>query len=145
VYRFDGTQRLNFFGHGEADGVTEDKPHEVACTSTVWKLFAQGWSVRILHPQRWCDRLCGVMSRLEDFFGQGIGCNAYLTPPASQGFAPHWDDIDAFIVQLEGSKRCGFPSLTCQAHNFRAINCIIRLQQRVHDSCELFDCNLAFF
>ena len=24
---------------------------------------------------------------------------------AAQGFAPHWDDIDAFILQLEGSKR----------------------------------------
>ena len=24
---------------------------------------------------------------------------------ALQGFAPHWDDIDAFILQLEGAKR----------------------------------------
>lgn len=31
--------------------------------------------------------------------------NAYLTPPGSQGFAPHYDDIDAFILQLEGRKR----------------------------------------
>lgn len=30
--------------------------------------------------------------------------NAYLTPPGSQGFAPHYDDIDAFIMQLEGAK-----------------------------------------
>jgi hypothetical protein len=28
----------------------------------------------------------------------------YLTPPNSSGFAPHWDDIDAFIVQTEGRK-----------------------------------------
>jgi lysine-specific demethylase/histidyl-hydroxylase NO66 len=35
-----------------------------------------------------------------------VGANAYLTPPnASQGFAPHYDDIEAFCLQLQGSKR----------------------------------------
>ena len=29
----------------------------------------------------------------------------YLTPPETQGFAPHYDDIEAFILQLEGKKR----------------------------------------
>jgi bifunctional lysine-specific demethylase and histidyl-hydroxylase NO66 len=104
VDRFDGMQRLNFYGDEDVDGV-DDGSHKVASADTVWELFNQGWSVRVLHPQRWCDRLWEVMSHLEDYFGQGIGCNAYLTPPASQGFAPHWDDIDAFIVQLEGQKR----------------------------------------
>ncbi|XP_077137570.1 ribosomal oxygenase 1 [Ranitomeya variabilis] len=28
----------------------------------------------------------------------------YLTPPSTQGFAPHYDDIEAFVVQLEGKK-----------------------------------------
>lgn len=28
----------------------------------------------------------------------------YLTPPGTQGFAPHYDDIEAFILQLEGRK-----------------------------------------
>jgi ribosomal protein L16 Arg81 hydroxylase len=35
-----------------------------------------------------------------------VGSNAYLTPGESenQGFAPHYDDIEAFILQLEGYK-----------------------------------------
>ena len=28
----------------------------------------------------------------------------YLTPSNSQGFAPHYDDIEAFVLQLEGKK-----------------------------------------
>ncbi|CAI5980671.1 unnamed protein product, partial [Closterium sp. NIES-64] len=32
-------------------------------------------------------------------------CNVYLTPAASQGFSPHYDDIDAFVLQVEGCKR----------------------------------------
>jgi lysine-specific demethylase/histidyl-hydroxylase NO66 len=27
-----------------------------------------------------------------------------LTPAGSAGFAPHWDDIDAFMLQIEGKK-----------------------------------------
>ena len=49
-----------------------------------------------------------MLAGLEAFFRCAVGCNAYLTPPSSQGFAPHSDDIDAFVLQLEGSKRCGW-------------------------------------
>jgi ribosomal protein L16 Arg81 hydroxylase len=31
--------------------------------------------------------------------------NIYLTPPNSQGFKPHWDSHDVFILQVEGTKR----------------------------------------
>ncbi len=30
---------------------------------------------------------------------------SYLTPQGTQGFAPHYDDIEAFVLQLEGKKR----------------------------------------
>lgn len=42
---------------------------------------------------------------LQEFFGCFVGANLYLTPPNSQGFAPHYDDIEAFILQIEGKKR----------------------------------------
>lgn len=43
-------------------------------------------------------------SKLQEFFHCMIGTNVYLTPPNSQGFAPHYDDIEAFVLQLEGAK-----------------------------------------
>ena len=33
-----------------------------------------------------------------------VGANVYLTPPGTQGFAPHFDDVDVFLLQLEGKK-----------------------------------------
>lgn len=30
---------------------------------------------------------------------------SYLTPSATQGFPPHCDDIEAFLLQVEGQKR----------------------------------------
>lgn len=42
---------------------------------------------------------------MQEFFHCLVGFNAYLTPPNSQGFAPHYDDIEAFVLQIEGRKR----------------------------------------
>lgn len=78
-----------------------DEP-EIADASTVMKRFQkEGCSVRVLHPQRWVESIYKLLSVLEDELRSPVGCNAYLTPPASQGFAPHWDDIDAFVLQVE--------------------------------------------
>ena len=34
-----------------------------------------------------------------------VGCSSYLTPSPSQGFGPHYDDAEIFVVQLAGVKR----------------------------------------
>ena len=33
-----------------------------------------------------------------------MGANSYLTPRDSQGLAPHWDDVEVFVLQVEGAK-----------------------------------------
>jgi len=71
----------------------------------VMRRFAEGCSVRILHPQRYQDALLQLVQALERFFSSPVGCNAYWTPASAQGFAPHYDDIDALVLQLEGEKR----------------------------------------
>jgi len=66
----------------------------------------QGATIRLRQPQ---DRLAKVQAlcrALEGEFGSTVGANAYLTAKdGAQGFAAHWDDVDVFILQLEGRKR----------------------------------------
>eukprot|EP00211_Chloroparvula_japonica_P002385 CAMPEP_0119129332 /NCGR_PEP_ID=MMETSP1310-20130426/7128_1 /TAXON_ID=464262 /ORGANISM="Genus nov. species nov., Strain RCC2339" /LENGTH=488 /DNA_ID=CAMNT_0007119751 /DNA_START=203 /DNA_END=1666 /DNA_ORIENTATION=+ len=82
------------------------KSHNTAQASRVWELYKKDrCSVRVLHPQRFENSLASYMAMLEELWGSGAGSNAYLTPAGSQGFAPHFDDVDAYVVQLEGKKR----------------------------------------
>ncbi|KAG0617213.1 hypothetical protein M758_5G173700 [Ceratodon purpureus] len=90
----------------DVDGGRSTYSSEASATSSkVWSKYADGWSVRILHPQRWCDPVFLILSAFERFWGSVAGCNAYLTPAGSQGFSPHYDDIEAFVIQTEGKKR----------------------------------------
>ncbi|CAM9171063.1 unnamed protein product, partial [Ectocarpus sp. 8 AP-2014] len=66
---------------------------------------SEGCSLRMPCPQKFSDPLHLLLSALEEEFGCMVGSNVYLTPPRSQGFAPHWDDIEAFLLQVEGRKR----------------------------------------
>lgn len=75
-----------------------------AYSSVVWNYYKNGCSVRFLNPQTYSKNIWKLNSILQDFFGSFVGANVYLTPPRSQGFAPHYDDIEAFILQLEGKK-----------------------------------------
>ena len=47
-------------------------------------------------------RLCVALGRR---FSSRIQTNVYLTPPDAQGFAPHWDTHDVFVLQVSGTKR----------------------------------------
>jgi ribosomal protein L16 Arg81 hydroxylase len=57
-------------------------------------------SLHRIHPAlvRFCRRLAAEL-------GHPTQCNAYVTPPGSQGFAPHHDTHDVFVLQVDGHKR----------------------------------------
>ncbi|KAL1447966.1 hypothetical protein MTO96_006540 [Rhipicephalus appendiculatus] len=79
-------------------------PEGRAHAAVVWDAFQKGCSVRLLNPQTYSRAVWRLCSVLQEFFGSFVGANMYLTPAGSQGFAPHYDDIEAFVVQLEGKK-----------------------------------------
>ena len=72
----------------------------------LWSHYGKGATIRLLCPHRHFDSVFSLLSLLELEFGCMVGANSYLTPPRkSQGFAPHYDDIEAFCLQIEGQKR----------------------------------------
>jgi len=74
--------------------------------SELWSNYDDGCTIRLLCPHKYNDAIQSLLSTLELEFHCMVGANAYLTPPRSaQGFAPHYDDIDAYCLQLQGSKR----------------------------------------
>jgi hypothetical protein len=72
----------------------------------VWDAFeSRGYSIRIVHPQQWHQASYELCACLQEHFGFPVGCSAYLTPTSTQGFPPHYDDVEVFVLQLQGSKR----------------------------------------
>lgn len=75
-----------------------------ALPAAAWSLYQAGCSLRLLCPQAFSITVWQFLAVLQEQFGSMAGSNVYLTPPNSQGFAPHYDDIEAFVLQLEGRK-----------------------------------------
>ncbi|XP_045396388.1 ribosomal oxygenase 2 isoform X4 [Lemur catta] len=61
-------------------------------------------TIQFHQPQRFKDELWRIQEKLECFFGSLVGSNVYITPAGSQGLPPHYDDVEVFILQLEGEK-----------------------------------------
>ncbi|GBM89353.1 Ribosomal oxygenase 1 [Araneus ventricosus] len=73
-------------------------------SSYLWAAFKEGYSIRMRNPQAYSKALGSLCSLLQEYFSSFVGANMYLTPADTQGFPPHYDDIDAFILQIEGKK-----------------------------------------
>ncbi|XP_033002646.1 ribosomal oxygenase 2 isoform X1 [Lacerta agilis] len=61
-------------------------------------------TIQFHQPQRFKNELWRIQEKLECYFGSLVGSNVYITPPGSQGLPPHYDDVEVFILQLEGKK-----------------------------------------
>jgi hypothetical protein len=76
-------------------------------TSVLERTFAdmRGGATLVLDSLHQREPKLGLLCRiLEQQFGHGFQTNLYLTPPNGQGFEPHWDNHDVFILQVMGSK-----------------------------------------
>lgn len=83
-------------GAGVSDQVADDK---------VLGLIADGATLVLQALHRTWPPLMRFGSRLSAELGHPVQINSYLTPPQSQGFAPHYDTHDVFVLQVTGHKR----------------------------------------
>lgn len=79
-----------------ADQVSDDK---------VLGLFADGCTMVLQGLHRVWPPLIDFASQLAAELGHPVQVNAYITPPESQGFSPHYDVHDVFVLQVAGEKR----------------------------------------
>lgn len=88
------------------DGKRETlNPAGRAVSADIWEFYNIGCSIRFLNPHLFFPEIYKLNATLQEYFSCMVGSNVYLTPPNSQGFAPHYDDIEALVLQVEGKKR----------------------------------------
>jgi lysine-specific demethylase/histidyl-hydroxylase NO66 len=66
--------------------------------------FADGYTIVLENVQRYVRAIASLAHSIDVELNFATQVNAYFTPPQSQGFVAHFDDHDALIVQLQGSK-----------------------------------------
>jgi ribosomal protein L16 Arg81 hydroxylase len=68
-------------------------------------LYDRGATIIINELQRRWPPLGNFCRCLENYFNHVFNTNIYLTPVKAQGFTPHYDTHDVFILQVFGTKR----------------------------------------
>jgi ribosomal protein L16 Arg81 hydroxylase len=68
------------------------------------KDFADGYTIVLESVQRYVRALASLLHSIEVELNYAAQVNAYITRPESQGFVCHYDDHDALILQIRGSK-----------------------------------------
>jgi ribosomal protein L16 Arg81 hydroxylase len=66
--------------------------------------YSQGDTLVLYKLEEYWEPLARVCRDLTQWFSFPTSATLFLTPKNSQGFLPHFDDVDIFILQVEGSK-----------------------------------------
>jgi bifunctional lysine-specific demethylase and histidyl-hydroxylase NO66 len=76
-----------------------------AADDRVLAMVGEGATLVLQALHRTWPPLVGFASSLAAELGHPVQVNAYVTPPQNQGFAPHYDVHDVFVLQVTGRKR----------------------------------------
>jgi hypothetical protein len=89
-----------FTGSGGAGAEIADQ----VSSDAVLGLFADGSTVVLQGLHRLWPPLIEFADQLAAELGHPTQVNAYITPPSSRGFSPHYDVHDVFVLQVAGEK-----------------------------------------
>ncbi len=71
---------------------------------SIYRAYAEGWTLVFNGLHHRSAGVAQLAAQLGDALAHDVGVNLYVTPPNAQGFAPHMDGHDVFILQTSGSK-----------------------------------------
>ena len=66
--------------------------------------FADGYTIVLDDVERYVRTIGSLSHSIEVELNFPTQVNAYVTPPESRGFVPHYDEHDVLILQIQGSK-----------------------------------------
>ena len=96
---------LNVARYVDGEQIMETGPkNQRADAKHALQRFKQGSSWQAVHPQRYHGPTAELLSKIEAALGCVCGSNSFITPENSRGFKPHHDEVEVFMLQLEGSK-----------------------------------------
>jgi hypothetical protein len=95
------TPARRFTGSGGAGATIADQVRD----EDVMRLFADGTTIVLQGVHRTWEPVGRLASRLTAELGHPVQVNAYVTPAQNQGFAPHYDTHDVFVLQVSGRKQ----------------------------------------
>jgi ribosomal protein L16 Arg81 hydroxylase len=70
----------------------------------LYAAYHEGYTIVLNGIDRRWPPIALLCRRLETELRHHVGANVYFTPTRSQGFLPHFDGHDVFILQVEGTK-----------------------------------------
>ena len=85
-------------------GFGAEMPDQVD-SAKVLAQFASGATIVLQGLHRLWPPVSGFVRGMVDDLGHPVQANAYITPPNSRGFDPHYDVHDVFVLQIAGRKR----------------------------------------
>lgn len=92
--------KARFTSAGGAGATIDDQVDD----GKVRDLFAEGATAVLQGLHRTWAPLTDFTRELAEELGHSVQANAYVTPPANQGFSAHYDVHDVFVVQVHGEK-----------------------------------------
>ncbi|HEX8643973.1 MAG TPA: cupin domain-containing protein [Allosphingosinicella sp.] len=72
--------------------------------AAVAREYQAGSTIVLNELHEWIPELGDFCRAVEEAFSSQVTTNVYLTPAGNQGFPPHYDNHDVFVMQVSGRK-----------------------------------------
>lgn len=101
-----GKNKIGGFSLEVLEGMDTSSIHEYGVPNLhrLYNTYSQGDTLVLYRVENYWKPLAQVCRSLEKLFSYRVGAALFLTPRNAQGFPPHFDPDDMFILQVEGSK-----------------------------------------